>query len=210
MNNTKLNFINVAFLVIAFTFNSCEIKELPIYGRKVEIINGNDTLIKQYTIPSFDFENQDGKRVTDKSLKGKIYCTDFFFTTCRSICPTVNANIAKVQQEFKGNTQIRFLSHTLNPQSDTKAILKDYANKLGADLDTWDFVTGKESTIYEFAEKHYFITAKKDEAVLDGIDHSGRVILVDTKGRIRGYYDFTDDENIELLIQDIKLLESEK
>ena len=49
MNNTKLNFINVAFLAIAFALNSCEIKELPIYGRKVEIINGNDTLIKQYT-----------------------------------------------------------------------------------------------------------------------------------------------------------------
>lgn len=196
--------------LIACTLFSCGTKELPIYGRKTEVINGSDTVYQNYTVPAFSFENQDGKNVTNESLKGKIYCTDFFFTTCRSICPTVNGNLVKVQEAFNGNNDVRFLSHTLDPESDTKEILKDYANKMGADLATWDFVTGDESTIYEFAEKHYFITAKKDEAVLDGIDHSGRVILVDKKGRIRGYYDFTEDENVELLVDDIKLLENEK
>ena len=197
----------IILLILLF---GCESSPLKIYGPKNETTENGKTIYSDYTIPPFDFENQDGKHVTNESLKGKIYCTDFFFTTCRSICPTVNANIAKVQEEFKGNSTIRFLSHTLAPESDTKEILKDYANKLGADLSTWDFVTGDETTIYEFAEKHYFISAKKDKSVLDGIDHSGRVILVDTKGRLRGYYDFTEDQNIELLIEDIKTLQGEK
>ncbi len=190
----------------AIVLSACKQEKLKIYGPRIESTIDGEVKLSDYTLPPFSFENQDGNTVSDKTLKGKIYCTDFFFTTCRSICPTVNNNLTKVQKAFAKNSDVRYLSHSLDPNSDTKEILKDYAEKLGADLRTWDFVLGDEATIYDYAQKHYFVKAIKDETALDGIDHSGRVILVDPVGRIRGYYDFTDDNNVEILINDIKTL----
>ncbi len=162
---------------------------------------------KHYTIPSFSFENHDGQQVTNETLKGKIYIADFFFTSCPGICPIMQNQMVRVQKEYIDNPNIVFLSHSLDPENDTKEVLKNYADRLEADTKSWYFVRGSEEETYKMAgQGGYFISAKEDENAPGGIDHSGRFILVDKAGHIRGYYDGTNEGEVDKLIDDLKIL----
>ena len=181
-------------------------EQLPILGSREIEQNGQDTVY--HTIPNFSFINQDSTVVTAKTFEDKVYVADFFFTTCTTICPIMKNEMERVYEEFKGNSDVTFLSHTIDPGHDSVPVLKEYAKDLGIENDQWHLVTGAPDEIFNIAQKHYMVTALEDSTVPDGVLHSGAFILVDQQKRIRGYYDGTDSEEVDRLIKDIpKLLE---
>lgn len=191
------------FLFIAFTCWACSSS-----SKKLPYIDLHQTGTGQhYTIPNFSFENHDGKVITNEFLKGKIYIADFFFTSCPGICPIMQNQLIRVQKAYEGNENIVFLSHSLDPENDSKEVLKNYADRLGANTQNWYFVRGTEEQTYKMAgQGGYFISAKADENAPGGIDHSGRFILVDKDGHIRNYYEGTEEEDVDRLINDLKIL----
>jgi len=198
----------IAILSSIFILNACQsnTEKLPILGNH-DVVNG-DTVF--FTIPDFSFTNQNGETVTQAKYEGKIYISDFFFTSCRTICPVMKKEMIRLQDSIANYPNVLLLSHTLDPKHDTPEVLKEYAERLHANLAKWDFVTGTVDAIYDQSEKGYMIAAQQDEALPDGITHSGALVLVDGKRRIRGYYNGTDPEKVNDLIQDLKILLNEK
>lgn len=180
-------------------------KTLPILGNK-DVIDG-DTVY--YTIPEFTFIDQDSNVVIQSDYDNTLYITDFFFTSCRTICPVMKKEMIKIQKAYKGDERVKILSHTLDPKHDTPEVLNEYAERLGADTEQWKFVTGDPKEIYRMANQGYLVPAVEDENQPDGITHSGAIIIVDTQNRIRGYYNGTDPEKVALLIKDIEVLLNE-
>ncbi len=186
---------------------SCiEEKPLKIYGER-DVVNG-DTVY--HTIQSFRFVNQDSAMITRETIDGKIYVADFFFTSCRTICPVMKTQMLRIYEEFKDDPQVIILSHTIDPEYDTVGLLKDFAERLGVSANSWHFLTGNKDSIYTIAEKSYFATAMEDKTEPDGFIHSGAFILVDGKQRIRGMYDGTKEADVDRLIKDIGRLKREK
>ncbi len=188
-------------------------RKLPILGRKeavVKLVDGQEVTDTIYqTVPKFTYTNQDGQVVTNNTVSGKIYTADFFFTTCTTICPIGKRNMLKLQEAYKDDDRILFLSHSLDPVHDTPAVLKDYAQKLGADTKQWIFLRGDREKTFELANE-YLIAAVPDSTAPDGINHSGNIMLIDTEGRMRGFYNGLTEEGIDQLIADIKILMDEE
>jgi protein SCO1 len=159
------------------------------------------------TIPPFKFVNQYGKTITEKDVAGKIYVADFFFTTCPSICPIMQRNMLAVYKEFKADTGIKILSHTIDPKHDTIPVLKTYADKLGIIGDSWWLLLGQKEEVYQLAEKHYLVAVNDKGA--GGYVHQGWFVLIDKEKRIRGAYDGTDKKAVDQLIADMHILQQE-
>lgn len=174
---------------------------LPIYGEKDISSVGLEV---DHTIPEFSFQNQNGKEITLKDYKGKVFIADFFFTTCPTICPIMTDQLARVQKELKGE-DYKILSHTVNPEFDTENVLLDYANNKSADLSNWDFVTGKKYKIYRQAAEYLIVAAQDTTQEIEFV-HSEKLVLIDKKGRVRGSYDGTNTEAVDQLIIDTKWL----
>lgn len=189
-------------------------RKLPIYGNRsteVKYVNGAPVVDTVYqNIPAFKLTNQDGKTVTDLDMLGKVYVADFFFTSCPTICPVMKKEMIRVYEKYKGKQDVLILSHTIDPDYDTKEVLKDYANRLGSDGKQWQFLTGKRSEIYNLAENGYYATAVKDAKEPGGYAHSGGFILVDKKLRVRGVYDGTNTADVDRLMDDMDILLDEK
>ncbi|BDD03485.1 SCO family protein [Aureibacter tunicatorum] len=195
---------------------SCEDKadkKLPILGRK-EIVDKEvggeimqDTLY--HTIAPFKFVNQDGTEITNDTYRGKIYVSDFFFTTCPTICPIMKSQMLRVYEAYQSDPNVFILSHTIDPEHDTVALLNDYAKRLGVQAPKWNFVTGDKEKIYEIGQQSYMVTAYEDEQADGGYIHSGAFLLIDPEGRVRGKYDGTKPEEVEALIKDIPSLKKE-
>ena len=183
---------------------------LPVLGRTqlVERIeNGKvfyDTL--PHTVKNFAFVNQDSVIVTNQTFDNQIYVTDFFFTTCPTICPTMKKQMLRVYDVYENNPEVAILSHTIDPKHDTVAVLRDFAERLGVSSDKWHFVTGDQDDIYDISESSYMVTAASDPNEPGGYIHSGAFLLVDKERRIRGVYDGTVPEQVDLLIKDIDKL----
>lgn len=161
-----------------------------------------------HTIPPFSFINQYGKEVNEKTTEGKIYVTDFFFTTCQSICPKMSNQLVRVYNTYKSRPDFLILSHTVDPEIDTVAQLLDYAKRHGVTDERWLFVTGDKKLLYRMARKAYILTddpnADEEEFV-----HTQNFALVDKQRHIRGYYDGTDSLEVTRLIEDLNLLFAE-
>ena len=157
-------------------------EKLPIFGEK-EITKTDTTY---HTIGNFRLVNQDSAIITDESLEGKIYVADFFFTSCRTICPIMKTQMRRVYEVVEDDPEVLIVSHTIDPEYDTVALLKDYSERLGVDSDKWHFLTGNKDSIYYLAQTSYFVTAMEDGTEPDGFIHSGAFLLIDKKGRIRG------------------------
>lgn len=198
--------ISLYSLCLVMNFSCVKEKPLPIFGERD--FNGTDTIY--HTIPDFRFVNQDSAIVTNDTFSNKIYVADFFFTTCPTICPIMKTQMLRVYEEFKNDPQVLILSHTIDPDHDTVAVLSDYAKRLDVKSSKWHFVTGKMEEIYSIAEKGYFTRASVDETVAGGFLHSGAFLLVDPKGRIRGQYDGTKEDQVDRLIHDIRRLKEEE
>jgi protein SCO1/2 len=205
----KISILSLFFLLMA-----CGENKLPIYGdRNVEMktIDGKQVADTIYqTVPDFEFTNQDGNLINQDIVKDKIYVADFFFVTCPTICPRMKKNLLKVYETFKDNPEIMFMSHTIDPEHDSVSVLHDFASRLGADSKQWQFLTGNREKIYELAEHGYYATAIADSLEPGGYVHSGGLILVDKKRRVRGVYDGTVESATSQLILDITTLLHEK
>ena len=174
---------------------------LPIYGEKQINSEGKEV---DYTVSKFNFLNQNNQIITQEKYQNKVYVTDFFFTTCQTICPKMTNELVRVQKKLK-DKDFYILSHTVNPEFDTTDILLDYALKMDAELSNWDFVTGDAQEIYKQAAS-YQLTAIKDTTQPIPFVHSEYLVLIDKKNRIRGFYDGTDTLEVNKLIEDLQWL----
>jgi protein SCO1/2 len=181
---------------------------LSYVGERELAPNGKDTIY--HTVAPFSFTNQDGKILTDKDYEGKIYVVDYFFTTCKTICPKMTTELIRVQDKFaytKGLVQI--LSHTVDPENDSVPVLKSYADMVHAKTETWNFVTGDKKQLYDMARTSYLLNAMEGDGGPDDFIHSELFVLVDKDKHIRGIYDGTNIKAVNNLIDDIKVLIAE-
>jgi len=201
----------VLFVVLGL-MTSCDSgsKKLPILGERdwvTKKVDGKEVVDTIYnTIPPFSFTNQYGDTVTEKIVEGKIYVTDFFFTSCPTICPVMKRQMLKVYKEFKDNPDVMILSHTIDPEHDTPKVLNTFAKDLGIEGKQWQFLTGPKEKIYEIGQKSYLSAAQEDKTAEGGFLHSGAFILIDKDKHIRGMYDGTTEEGTQKLMQGIKSL----
>jgi protein SCO1/2 len=165
---------------------------------------------KDHYIADFAFTNQNGKIVTQDDYKGKIYVADFFFTTCPTICPIMTDNMVWLQEKIKNNPKVMLLSHSVTPDIDTPQVLKAYAKEKGVIDSKWNLVTGDQKDIYYIARKSYLAVKTTDSKELYDMVHTENFILVDSKGRIRGFYNGTNldkevegEKNVKQLLEDI-------
>jgi protein SCO1/2 len=201
----RLHYLKI--LAMAIIFASCmkPKKNLPIFGQRE--FNGTDTV--HHAIAPFQFMDQDGTWITNATFKDKIYVADFFFTSCRTICPIMKTQMLRVYEKTKEMPDVLLLSHTIDPEFDTIPLLHDFADRLGVESKYWHFVTGEKDSIYKIAQTSYFATAMEAKEEPDGFIHSGAFLLIDRKGRVRGKYDGTREKDVDRLITDIVLLQKE-
>lgn len=160
----------------------------------------------QHYIPDFAFTNQEGNTVGKAQMEGKITIVDFFFTSCPSICPDMSREMERVNDLFRDEAQIQIFSISIDPEYDTPAVLKEYAEQHLAKAGKWDFLTGNKLDIYRLARCGFVIPTLDGNGVADDFVHSDKFILVDELGRIRGYYSGTNREEVDLLMLEAKIL----
>ena len=200
----------------AFSLSSCQLtdEKLPYIGEPettTKVVDGKEVTQREYpAIPAFSFTNQYGKTISQRDFNGKIYVADFFFTTCPTICPVMKKNMLTVYKAYKESPDVRILSHSIDPDHDTPAVLKQYAQELEITGTMWQFVTGDREKIYAIGENHYLVTVGKDATAPGGYIHSGAFVLIDKQKHIRGMYDGTTLEGTQKLIRDIDVLQHEQ
>ena len=184
---------------------------LPILGQaERRAVPGHDSVTVYAKVPPFRLHDQDGKLVTNQLLAGKVYVTDFFFATCPGICPKMQSEMLKVYQAFGQNPDVVILSHTIDPDHDTPAVLREYASRLGVAQpgSHWRFVRTSRDSTYALAGR-YLTGAEPDSAAPGGIAHSGTLALVDDRGYVRGAYDGLNAEQTAQLLSDLPRLLAE-
>ena len=205
----------LSLVIISIFYQILKPKEvLPVFQPaqvNKELVDSTIQYVKKYhTIADFSLINQNGKTVTQDTYNDKIYIADFFFTTCQTICPIMTDHMVILQNKLKHDPDVMLLSHTVTPKIDSVAQLKKYALNKGV-LDTkWNLVTGDKKEIYELARKSYLAVKSYGDGGDYDMIHTENFILVDQKKRIRGYYDGTRKEDIELLLNDIDILKKER
>jgi protein SCO1/2 len=210
MKDFSLHLKYSCFLLSAFCFllsacTSTKETPLPIFGERE--VEGTDTVY--HTISNFKFVDQDSAEITNDTFKDKIYVADFFFTSCRTICPIMKTQMLRVYERIENDPDVLLLSHTIDPEYDTVGLLHDFAERLGVKSSKWHFVTGNKEDIYKIAQTSYFATAMEDKSDPDGFIHSGAFLLIDKQRRIRGKYDGTKEEDVNRLLEDIEKLKKE-
>ena len=164
---------------------------------------------RNHKIADFELLNQNGDTITAEDFEGKIYVADFFFTRCRTICPVMTMHMGDLQEHFKDDAELKFLSHSVTPVMDSVPVLRAYADKNGAIDGKWEITTGPKRHIYELARKSYFAVLDEGDGGDQDFIHTEQFILVDKQKRIRGFYDGTDKEDIDRIIRDIEILKKE-
>lgn len=163
-----------------------------------------------HKIGEFSFQNQEGKIITKNDVEGKVFVTEYFFTTCGTICPKMNQQMMRIQKAYQNNPDLKILSFTVDPDIDDVKQMKTYADGHGADPNQWYFLTGKKEDLYGLARKSFFLLKPAEAENLGdaGSDfiHTNNFVLVDQKLRIRGYYDGTSAKEVDKLIKDIQIL----
>ena len=189
-------------------------KKLEIFGPK-EIsspreVNGRTVFDTVYhTIPAFKFTDQFGRVFSEKSLEGNIYVADFFFTTCKTICPRMSRQMWRVQNKFEKDADVKIISVTVDPETDSVPVLAAYAQSYNAVKDKWFFLTGDKTQTYELARNGFFLAAIQGTKSPEEFNHSEQLVLIDKDRRIRGYYDGTDDMEVNKLLDEIQVLQWE-
>ena len=218
----KFGFIFIlSFLILSCKTNiqsseviSIESETLPFFNKPdwtPEWIEQNTSQYQNiHHIPEFNFKDQEGNMITNKTVEGKIYIANFFFTSCRGICPKMTSNMYLLQEAFKLDTSILFLSHSVTPETDSVSILKKYAIENKVDAKKWHLLTGSEKDIYDLAKREYFAgdTIGYYQTGNEFL-HTENFILVDQKKRIRGVYNGTLLVEIDRIKEDIAILKRE-
>jgi protein SCO1/2 len=203
MSKKKLFYIGF-FVLLALTFYFVLTLIIPGFGKKyIPPIS--------YVRP-FSFTNQDGKAITEKDMAGKVYVVEYFFTTCKGICPKMNKNMKLVYEQFKNDTDFLILSHTCDPENDSVAQMKKYSQSLGVNTNRWIFLTGRKDSLYNMARISYTIDdpANNLKSIDDDFLHTQFWALVDRNGDVKKIYDGLKESEVEELIGDIKRLLKEK
>ena len=205
----------LSIVIISIFYQILKPREvLPIFQPaqvNEELVDSTIQHVRKYhTIADFSLINQNGKTITQETYKNKIYVADFFFTTCQTICPIMTDHMVILQNQLKLDPEVMLLSHTVTPKIDSVAQLKKYALEKGVLDAKWNLVTGDKKEIYELARKSYLAVKSNGDGGEYDMIHTENFILVDQKKRIRGYYDGTNLEDIELLLRDIELLKESK
>ncbi|HLV41004.1 MAG TPA: SCO family protein [Brumimicrobium sp.] len=206
------------FTAYYLTKKSMEQKQLPvIQPRDVNSEMMNPELAHigiGHRIGEFELLNQNGKLTTLEDVKGKVFVAEYFFTTCLTICPVMTEEMKRVQQRFTGNNDVKILSFTVDPEHDSVEVMKAYAEEHNAVDGQWHFLTGTKEALYSLARNSFFVLKPAEAKNLGdaGSDfiHTNNFVLVDRELRIRGYYDGTSTEEIDILMEDIELLLKEK
>jgi len=194
--------------------SALEKKQLPvIQPRDVNSEMVDAKLIDKgigHRIGEFALTNQNGETITLDDVKGKVFVAEYFFTTCLTICPIMTEEMTRVQEKFKGNDDVKILSMTVDPEIDTVEVMKAYAEKHNAVDGQWHFLTGTQEDLYSLARNSFFVLKPAEARNLGdaGSDfiHTNNFVLVDQELQIRGYYDGTSSEEIDIMMADIELL----
>lgn len=162
-------------------------------------------------VQEFSFTDQNGKQLLQKDLSGKVYVAEYFFTTCKGICPKMNANMQTVYEQFKNEPDFAIVSHTCMPEVDSVPLMKAYSEKMGAGKN-WFFVTGSKDSLYKMARESYLLDNDKNNSmnIKDQFIHTQFFSLVDKEGRVRGVYDGLKKDELEKLSKDIRSLLNER
>ena len=198
--STKTKLYLLFFTVLLLTFYYFVFRGTDNWKVKMPILS--------YVQP-FSFTNQDGAAVTDKNLLNKITVVEYFFTTCKGICPKLNTNMKQVYEIYKNEPDFQILSHTCNPGTDSVPILKHYADSLQVNTKKWIFLTGRKDSLYQMARGSYLLDDPKNnvEKIEDQFIHTQFFALVDREGKVRGkIYDGLKGLEVEQLKQDISKL----
>lgn len=158
------------------------------------------------TVHPFSFSRHDGKTVSEKDVAGKVYIAEYFFTTCKGICPKMNKNMKAVYEELKSEPDFLILSHTVDPETDSVPRLRQYADSMGANVEDWWFLTGSKETLYKSARESYLLDDPKNSSknITEQFIHTQFFALVDKKGQVRGIYDGLKQDEIRQLIEDTR------
>jgi protein SCO1/2 len=195
----------ISFFVVLFAlFYLALTKIIPGYGDvKLPVLN--------YVRP-FSFINQAGRTITQKDVAGKVYVTEYFFTTCKGICPKLNGNMKLLAEDYKNEPGFLLLSHTVDPETDSVPRMKRYADSLGADSKKWWFLTGSKDSLYKAARVSYLLDDPKNDNtdINRQFIHTQFFALVDKYGRVRKICDGLKKEELAALREDIdKLLKED-
>src|SRR3954470_18405183 len=173
-----------------------------LWLRNLEMSALRQRTVSSYgTVPAFQFTNQNGQPFGSAQLEDKIWIADFVYSTCPGPCPMISDRMSELQKPLE-KSDVHLISFSVDPEKDTPAVLRSYAEKLQAQSGRWDFLTGPKSAIYKLSHDGFKL------GVSDGSDgqglpvHSTRMILVDRHGQIRGYYDATEPDAITKLVAD--------
>ncbi|MDT0642077.1 SCO family protein [Zunongwangia sp. F363] len=215
----RYKFFAIVFFILSVIIMACIYtllkpdRTLPVY--QPDMVNADlvDTTVqyvrKYHKIGDFKLVNQNGDTITQDFYKDKIYVADFFFTTCLTICPIMTDHMVKIQEKIKDDPEVFLLSHTVFPKTDSVPVLKKYAEEKGVIDEKWNLVTGDKKQIYDLARKSYLATKSTGDGGKYDMVHTENFVLVDKNQQIRGFYDGTDPEAIENLMEDIKILKRE-
>jgi protein SCO1/2 len=207
-----LFFFSIIFIPVLYFLVKPKDK-LPVYNP----VDVNPRLVddsvkhisRNHRISDFNLINQNGEAITKEDFEGKIYVADFFFTRCQTICPIMAVNMKDLQEEFKNDPDLKFLSHSVTPVMDSVPVLRAYADKNEAIDGKWEITTGDKRHIYELARKSYFAVLDEGDGGDQDFIHTEQFILVDQEGQIRGFYDGTEKEEMQRIIDDITILKRE-
>lgn len=162
-----------------------------------------------HTISDFSLINQNGDTITQQDYENKIYIADFFFTRCQTICIQMAYNMNELQEYYKNDDEIMFLSHSVTPIIDSVSVLKKYALEKGVIDGKWNVTTGSKKHIYDLARKSYFAVLDDGNGDENDFIHTEQFVLIDKNKRIRGFYDGTDKDDMKKLKEDMIILKNE-
>jgi protein SCO1/2 len=200
MNKKKVGFLVAFFVLLFLGFYFSLTKLIPGFGKP-------ELPVLSY-VPAFAFDNQEGKMITNNDLVGKVYVAEYFFTTCKGICPKLNSNMKKLAENYVGERDFRILSYTVDPETDSVARMKHYADSLGADPQRWWFLTGRKDSLYHLARSGYLLDDPKNNAlnINEQFLHTQFFALVDKGGRVRKIYDGLKKDELQEAEKDITAL----
>jgi len=185
---------------------------LPIYSPSMvseELVEEDIRYVKKYHIISnFSLTNQNGELINQEFYQNKIYIADFFFTTCPDICPKMTENMGYLQNELKNQTDVLLVSFSVTPNIDSVSVLRAYADLKGVDDSKWNLFTGSKKDIYELARKSFLVAKNDGDGGKYDMIHTENFVLIDKENRIRGFYDGTNEVEMNKLLKDVKILQN--
>ena len=185
---------------------------LPIYSPSMvseELVEEDIRYVKKYhSISNFSLTNQNGELINQEFYQNKIYIADFFFTTCPDICPKMTENMGYLQNELKNQTDVLLVSFSVTPNVDSVDVLRSYADLKKVDDAKWNLFTGSKKEIYELARKSFLVAKNDGDGGKYDMIHTENFVLIDKENRIRGFYDGTNEVEMNKLLKDVKILQN--